>query len=134
MNIHWIKQRSNGNGKGACLRAVLSENYKDNGDAQQQSTTELGSIEERFLFTKISGTRAFHQGLFWVVVDKNLDKLRLEPVVRNQIEGELLEKIPRPESDWAMWGVICVPKFDKASESGIDRSLAKAPGRKDYLA
>jgi hypothetical protein len=80
---------------------------------------ELGSIEERFLFTKIQGTRTFHQGLFWVVVDKNLDKLRLESVVRNQIEGELVEKIPRPNGDWAMWGVICVPKFDNASKPGI---------------
>jgi hypothetical protein len=54
-----------------------------------------------------------------VVVDKNLDKLRLESVVRNQIEGELVEKIPRPNGDWAMWGVICVPKFDNASKPGI---------------
>jgi hypothetical protein len=118
MNIQWINQRSNGNEKRACLRAVLSESYKDNGNVQRRSIAELGSIEERYLSTHIKGTRAFHQGLFWVVVDKKLDKLRLEPGVRNQIEGELLKKIPRPEDDWAMWGVICVPKFDNISESG----------------
>ena len=118
MNVQWIKQKSNGNGKAECLCAVLSENYQNNGEVQHRSIMELGSIEERFLFTKIQGTRAFHQGLFWVVVDKNLDKLRLGSVVRNQIEGELVEKIPKPNGDWAMWGVICVPKFDIASKPG----------------
>ena len=116
MNVQWIKQKSNGNAE--CLRAVLSENYQNNGKVQHRSITELGSIEERFLFTKIKGTRAFHQGLFWVIVDKKLDKLRLESGVRNQIESEVAETIPRPAGDWAMWGVICVPKFINASESG----------------
>jgi len=77
MNIRWIKQNSNGNGKGTRLRAVLSENCQDNGEVQNRSVMELGAIEERFLFTKIQGTRSFHRGLFWVTVDRNLDKLRL---------------------------------------------------------
>lgn len=135
MNVQWIKKKLNGNGKGECLRAVLSENHLHESQVQLKPVIELGSIEKRFLSTKVKGTRAFHQGLFWVVVDKNLDKLGLEPGVRNQIESELAETVPRPNGDWAMWGVICVPEFDNASQSGTGKSLAKAstkaPRRQD---
>ena len=58
------------------------------------------------------GMRAFHRGLFWTVVDKKLDEFRLEPVVRDKIEAEIIEKVPRPTSDWALWGVRCVPKYE----------------------
>ena len=134
MNVQWIKKKLNGNGKGECLSAVLSENHRHEGEVQLKPIIELGSIEKRFLSTKIKGTRAFHQGLFWVVVDKNLDKLGLEPGERSQIESELSDMIPRPNSDWAMWGVICVPQFDNASQSGTHKSFAKAPKSKDHLA
>ena len=112
MNIHWKRQKANGNGKGVSLCAVLTEDRQDNGRKGRTFQLELGSIEERFLATKIKGTRAFHQGLFWVHVDRNLDKLGLDSGVRDQIERQLAERISRPDEDWAMWGVICVPKFD----------------------
>lgn len=118
MHVQWIKKKPNGNGKGECLRAVLSDSYHNEGEVKPKPVMELGSIEKRYLSTKIKGTRAFHQGLFWVVVDKNLDKLGLEPGDRNQIESELADTIPRPNGDWAMWGVICVPEFDSVSQSG----------------
>ena len=134
MNVQWIKKKHNGNGKGERLRAVLSEYHLHDGDVEHKPIMELGSIEKRFLSTKIKGTRAFHQGLFWVVVDKNLDKLGLEPGERSQIESELAETIPRPNGDWAMWGVICVPQFDNTSHSGAQKSLSKAPKNKIFSA
>ena len=134
MHVEWINKKRNGNGKGECLRAVLSRSYQNEDEAKPKPVMELGSIEKRYLSTRIKGTRAFHQGLFWVVVDKNLDKLGLEPGERRQIESELADTIPRPNGDWAMWGVICVPEFDDTSQSGTKKSLGKAPRRKDYLA
>jgi hypothetical protein len=69
----------------------------------------LGSIEERFLNTKARDMRAFHQGLFWVVVDKNLDNLGLEAGERQKIEMEISELVPKPYDEWALWGGRLLP-------------------------
>jgi hypothetical protein len=73
----------------------------------------LGKIEERFLYTKARDMRAFHQGLFWVVVDKNLDNLGLEAGERQKIEMEISAIVPKPSDEWALWGVVCCPQYDK---------------------
>ncbi len=72
----------------------------------------LAAIEERFLCIRISKTRAFHQGLFWVKVDQKLEKLGLEGEVQQALEAQILEKVPRPGDDWALWGVTCIPEID----------------------
>ena len=114
MHVIWRKQRlaSGLNGAGVNLVAVLMENYEEAGQSKERLIGELGSVKERYLTTKAKDTRAFHQGLFWVVVDKKLDSLELGPVLRNTIETEILKKIPRPNQDWALWGVTCIPRYD----------------------
>ena len=72
----------------------------------------LAAIQERFLRIRISKTRAFHQGLFWVKVDQKLEKLGLEEEVQQALEAQISEKVPRPGDDWALWGVTCIPRID----------------------
>ena len=114
MHVAWRKQKlSSGlNGTGISLVAVLMDNCQEAGRSKEAFTEELGAIKERYLTTKAKDTRAFHQGLFWVVVDKKLDSLELEPVERAAIENEILKKVPRPNKDWALWGVTCIPRYD----------------------
>ena len=114
MHVAWRKQKlSSGlNGTGISLVAVLMDNYQEAGRSKVAFIEELGAIKERYLTTKAKDTRAFHQGLFWVVVDKKLDSLELEPVERAAIENEILKKVPRPNKDWALWGVTCIPRYD----------------------
>lgn len=74
--------------------------------------TSLGSIEERFLRVHESGIRAFHQGIFWTLVDKKLQELTLGEEIRKEIEKEILEVVQRPDADWSLWCVKCIPKYD----------------------
>jgi hypothetical protein len=74
--------------------------------------TRLGSVELRYLHTRVTCTRDFHHGLFWKKVAQRLDRLHLEPEPRRSIEEEIAEKIPRPTAEWALWGVTCIPRFD----------------------
>ena len=114
MYVTWRKQKlsSKLNGRGVNLVAVLMENYQEAGQPKEKFIEELGAIRESYLTTKARDTRAFHQGLFWVVVDKKLDSLELKSVERTSIEAEILKRVPRPTQDWALWGVTCIPRYD----------------------
>jgi hypothetical protein len=114
MHVTWRRQElsSGPNGTGVSLVAVLMESYQEAGRPKEKFIEELAAIRERYLTTKARDTRAFHQGLFWVVVDKKLDALNLESVERTTIEAEILKRVPRPNQDWALWGVTCIPRYD----------------------
>ena len=109
MKIVWQRQIA----EGAASRIRLTAVLEMDGDGRQRVVTaQLGSIEERFLETRIRCTREFHQGLFWMAVDQQLDTLDLEPRSRCALEQELSHKVPRPGGEWALWGVTCIPRFD----------------------
>jgi hypothetical protein len=112
MIVRWIR-RSLGigyKGRGYQLSAVLDGCLQE-GEGYKPS--HLATIEERFLSTKARDMRAFHQGLFWVSVDKNLTNIELKAGERQKIEEQIALTVPRPSSEWALWGVVCVPKYDK---------------------
>jgi hypothetical protein len=94
------------------LEALLVESYQDNGSVKHRLIEHLGGIEEKFLITKVRNMREFHQGLFWTAVDKKLDRLRLDPHQRDRVEADISQMVSRPDEDWALWGVTCVPRFD----------------------
>jgi hypothetical protein len=112
MFVKWIRQPLNSGlkGKGYQLEAFLDDGLHGKECVKQSS---LGTIEERFLNTKARDMRAFHQGLFWVVVEKNLDNLGLEADERQKIEMEISAIVPKPSVEWALWGVVCCPEYDK---------------------
>jgi hypothetical protein len=114
MHVKWQKRiLKNGlNGKSVNLRAVLVEKCQNNGSTEQRIVGSLGDINEKFLSTNVQNMRAFHQGLFWVAVDRKLDHLKLDARLRNEIEAVILKTVSRPDKDWALWGVTCIPKFD----------------------
>ena len=114
MHVKWEKQSlKNGvNGKSTTLCAVLVESRQTNGNTEQRIVGRLGDINEKFLATNVQNMRAFHQGLFWVAVDRKLDHLKLDARLRNEIEAVILKTVSRPDKDWALWGVTCIPKFD----------------------
>ena len=114
MHVKWEKRNlKNGiNGKSVNLRAVLVENCQNNGTTEPRIVGSLGDINEKFLSTNVQNMRAFHQGLFWVEVDRKLDQLKLDARLRNEIEAVILKTVARPDKDWALWGVTCIPKFD----------------------
>ena len=94
------------------LVALLAEGSFSEEDKNAKVLAKLGAIQERFLSIPISKTRAFHQGLFWVTVDKKLDQLKLDARLRNKIEADIIKTVSRPDNDWALWGVTCIPIFD----------------------
>ena len=114
MQVRWQRQKEmNGfNGNTVKLVALLVENFHNADRAEETLIEELGTIKEKFLTIRATDTRAFHQGLFWAAVDKKLDHLKLDPSVRENIEVKLLEKVPKPQADWALWGVTCIPRYD----------------------
>jgi hypothetical protein len=114
MHVKWEKHspRNGVNGKGINLEVLLVETYQDNGSAKHRVVEHLGSIEEKYLSTKVRNMREFHQGLFWVAVDKKLDHLGLDIRRRNRIEADISQTVSRPDEDWALWGVTCIPRFD----------------------
>jgi len=114
MHVKWEKQSppNGSNRKVVNLRALLVEPYQDNGSVKYRQVEYLGAIEEKFLTTKVRNMREFHQGLFWVAVDKKLDHLKLDARLRNKIEAVILKTVSRPDKDWALWGVTCIPRFD----------------------
>ena len=114
MQVRWQRQKDNNavNGHAVNLVAVLVEQYREAGRTQERLIEELGSVKEHFLTIRATDTRAFHQGLFWAAVEKKLDRLKLESHVRESIEVTLLEKVPKPQTDWALWGVTCIPRYD----------------------
>ena len=114
MHVKWEKRslKKGLNRKSINLRAVLVESCQNNGNTKQRIVDNLGDIDEKFLSTNVQNMRAFHQGLFWVVVDKKLDHLNLDARLRNKIEAVILKTVSRPDKDWALWGVTCIPVFD----------------------
>jgi len=112
MHVRWERQIANTNGPIAQyqLVALLVEGYLAEENAKV--LTELGVIQERFLRIRISKTKAFHQGLFWVKVDQKFEKLGLKEQVQQALETQICEKVPRPGEDWALWGVTCIPQID----------------------
>ena len=114
MHVKWEKQSPpNGvNGNGVNLAALLVESFQDNGSVKLRMIEHLGAIEEKFLITNVRNMREFHQGLFWTVVDKKLDRLGLGPHQRTRIEADISRLVSRPDEDWALWGVTCIPRFD----------------------
>ena len=114
MQVKWEKRSPpNGvTGKGVNLEALLVEPYQDNGSVKHRLIERLGAIEEKFLVSKVRNMREFHQGLFWIVVDRKLDSLGLDSSRRNSLEATIAQRVSRPDEDWALWGVTCVPRID----------------------
>ena len=114
MDVSWKRKKTiNGtNGGGVNLVAELVDNYHTAGNTEGNITTQLGIIGEKFLNSKARDMRAFHQGIFWVAVDKRLEQLNLDAKLRNRIEADILKTVSRPDDDWALWGVTCIPRFD----------------------
>jgi hypothetical protein len=114
MDVRWEKQivEVGKNGRGRSLVAVLVEDYQKAQKNKKRFAEQLGSIKEHILNSKARDMRAFHQGLFWARVDKKLDHLTLKPEQRKEIESKISETVPRPNGDWALWSVTCIPRYD----------------------
>ena len=114
MHVKWEKDSPpNGvNGQAINLEALLVESHQGNGSLKPRLIAHLGTIGEKFLASKVRNMREFHQGLFWTAVDKKLDRLRLDPRQRERIVADISQMVSRPDEDWALWGVTCVPRFD----------------------
>jgi hypothetical protein len=114
MDVSWKREKniSGTNGGGVNLVAELVGNYQKAGNASGNFTTQLGTIGEKFLNSKARDMKAFHQGLFWVHVDRKLNRFTLKPQERQKIESIISETVPRPDTDWALWSVTCIPRYD----------------------
>jgi hypothetical protein len=114
MHIRWERRKSMTEWRMAQYQivALLVEGSFSEEDENAKVLAKLGSIQERFLSIPISKTRAFHQGLFWAKVDQKILKPGLEEEVRQTLEAQISEKVPRPGDDWALWGVTCIPHID----------------------
>jgi hypothetical protein len=116
MDVCWKRKKiKNGtNGSGLNLVAVLVGNYQNEASANARGnfTRQLGTIGEKFLDSKARDMRAFHQGLFWLHVDKKLNHLSLSSQERKKIELKISKTVPRPGQDWALWSVTCIPRYD----------------------
>lgn len=114
MEVGWKREKiKNGaNGSGISLVAVLVGNNQTDGGAGGNHTWQLGAIGEKFLRSKARDMRAFHQGLFWLHVDKKLNHLGIDPQEKEKIELTISKTVPRPDADWALWSVTCIPRID----------------------
>ena len=115
MIVKWERRspREGGRRERHHLHAILVERKSEKGAQHEKVIDHLASIEERFLETKETGMRAFYRGLFWEVADRKLEALHLEREVRQKIETEISEIVPRPSNEWGLWAVTCVPKYEK---------------------
>lgn len=115
MNVRWERRRINPskNGRGVSLVAVLVANSSIEGKIEERLVEQLGVIGEHFLHSKAHDMRAFHQGLFWANVDQKLNLLMISPIEREKIESKISETVPRPNPDWALWSVTCIPRYDR---------------------
>ena len=115
LDIRWEKQdaESDGSRRRTKLVASLVETVQENGTKRNRVISDLGAIETRFLSVPIKCTREFHLGIFWVHAQNKLDHLGLELEVRTFIEAALAETVPKPGDDWALWGVTCIPQYDR---------------------
>ena len=114
MDVSWKRiKKINGNNAGEInLVAELVGSYPKADNGSGNFTTQLATIGEKYLNSKARDMRAFHQGLFWERVDRKLNHLTLKPQERQKIESIILETVPRPDSDWALWSVTCIPRID----------------------
>ena len=114
MHVKWQNQKikSGFNGATNHLVALLVDDSAKPAHKRAGLPTELGTIKAQYLQTKARNAREFHQGLFWAAVDRKLDLLALSPEVRSGIEKQILKEVPRPDEDWALWGVTCIPRYD----------------------
>jgi len=114
MDVRWERQRidSSKNGRGVHLVAVLVAGPRIKGEIEERFFEPLGVIGEQFLRSKARDMRAFHQGLFWTNVDHKLDLLMISLSERKKIESKISETVPRPNPDWALWSVTCIPRYD----------------------
>jgi hypothetical protein len=114
MDVRWERQRidSSKNGRGVRLVAVLVASPRIEGEIEERFFEPLGVIGEHFLRSKARDMRAFHQGLFWTTVDHKLDLLMVSSSERKKIESKISETVPRPNPDWALWSVTCIPRYD----------------------
>jgi len=112
MMVRWTKSALGHNRRATAYRldARLLRDDPDEGQGEP-----LASIEERFLTSRELGVRAFHQGIFWAHVDRKLDALDLEPGERDSLEEKIRERVPRPEKDWALYCVKCIPEIEGES-------------------
>lgn len=115
MNVKWERRRPDRGGRRRSyhLHAILDDKKRGKGESKERVIEHLASIEERFLETKEMGMRAFHQGLFWTVAVRKLEDLNIERKVREEIEAEISEVVPKPTNEWGLWAVKCVPEFEK---------------------
>ena len=114
MDVSWKRKKSiNGNKVSEInLVAELVGNHHKAGNGSSNFTTQLGAIGEKYLNSKARDMKAFHQGLFWERVDRKLKHLTLKPQERQKIESIISETVPRPDADWALWSVTCIPRYD----------------------
>ena len=114
MDVRWEKQNveAGKNGRERSLVAVLVGDYHGTETNEMRFVEQLGSIRERMLNSKARDMRAFHQGLFWANVDKKLDHLALNPAQRKEIESKISETVPRPNDEWSLWSITCIPRYD----------------------
>jgi hypothetical protein len=115
MYVKWGEKKAKNPSGGVVntLDALLVETRNGNSDANVVDlTVNLGTIEERFLRTHARDVRAFHQGLIWKGVTRKLDQLNLDAAVREAVEREISQRIPRPNAEWSLWAVTCIPRYD----------------------
>ena len=114
MDVRWERKRigSGKNGRGIHLVAVLVGSPRSEGVAEESAFEPLGVIGEHFLRSKAQDMRAFHQGLFWAHVDQKLNHLMINPAERKKIESKVSATVPRPNPNWALWSVTCIPRYD----------------------
>ena len=114
MDVSWKRKKSiNGNNISEInLVAELVGNHHKAGNGSGNFTTQLGCIGEKYLKSNARDMRAFHQGLFWERVDRKLNRLTLKPQEKQKIESIISETVPRPERDWSLWSVTCIPRYD----------------------
>lgn len=114
MDVRWERQGidSGKNGRSVNLVVFLAAGPGIEGQTKQKPMEQLGVIGERFLHSRAQDMRAFHQGLFWANVDQKLDLLVISRAERKKIESKISETVPRPNPDWALWSVTCIPRYD----------------------
>jgi hypothetical protein len=89
------------------LEAVLIGCAPSVKTAVEEDCFLLGTLDERFLAVREFDLQSFQFGLFWKEVHQNLDGLDLEPVVREDLERLIEEKVTKPPEDWALWPKKC---------------------------
>jgi len=111
--VRWRQQAAPETSKGGCcLIAELVKTGRKHNALAETVIKQLATIEERFLTTRARDTRAFHQGLFWAKVDRELTQLKLSPEETEMVQTVLSEKIPRPDDNWALQALSCTIRYD----------------------